>query len=423
MSDPSPNIHYCPRCGASLADQMDTCPSCGQSLCPACGAQVDANAMRCPGCGAIFEAACPECGAAVKPEDVSCAQCGAKFQPAVAPITPDATAIAPALTQAEQLQQAYFSAMNQLKSKTPPDRVEAQLIASGVTAPTSHALVGTLQATRRQADWAAGKRAMMLGGLWTVGGLAITLLGQSQANERGGSYLILWGAVIIGALQFLGGLRQFTANAPARVGFSAQPEIDPVMAASGYVWPMPQQNKWAWVGVVVFLGLMAVLSFSSLGPPLINVPAAQANLTAADLGSGFSVIDERGSEIFQDNDLRDANQRTLQDEKSLVQATVLVWKQRVGDSPTEVLAGFDKPIRQNTATPAKFVEPHTVTVGQHSGALESFQFESLGRQGQGYVLAFVQDNVIVIVFEVGQSGAVSEEQVVGHAQLIDQRFK
>jgi hypothetical protein len=352
----------------------------------------------------------------VTPEAVSCAQCGAQFQSAVA----DAV---PALTQAEQLQQSYLFALTQLKSKTPPDQVEAQLIASGVTAPTSRVLVGTLQATRRQVERETGRRTMLIGGLWTVGGLVITLLGQSLANERGGSYYILWGAVILGALQFVGGLRQYLANAPAQWSNGAQPEVDPVMAASGYVWPLPPQNKLAWVGVVVFLGIMALLSFSSLGPPLIDKAAAQVNLTAADVGSGFTLAEDSGTEDLSDDDLRDVSRRVLQSEDSFIQSTVLVWKQRVGDSPLALLTAFDKQIRQDTSVAAKFDAPHAVVVGQQSGALESFQFESLGRKGEGYVLAFVRDNVMVVVFEIGPSGAVTEEQIIAHAQLIDQRLK
>jgi hypothetical protein len=415
MSDTSLNIHYCPRCGAELQEQVDTCPSCGQSLCPACGAQIDAEAMSCPHCGVTFEAACPECGATLNPADEVCPQCGARFQAAT-------TEDLPALTQAEQLQQSYLFAMNQLKSKTPPEQVEAQLITSGVTAPTSHALVGTLQATRRQADRAAGKRTLLLGGLWTVGGLAITLLGQAVANERGGSYLILWGAVIIGALQFLAGLRQYLANAPTVDG-GLQPQIDPVMAASGYVWPMPQQSKWAWAGVVIFLAVMALLSFSSVGAPLIDKAAAQVNLTAADVGAGFVLAEEVGPETFPGEDLRDANRRVLQGEDAFVQATVLMWKQRVGDSPLALLTAFDRSIREDTSVTAEFDTPHTVTVGPNDGALEAFQLTAQGRTLQGYLLAFTRDNVMVMVLEIGLPGTVDEQDVVAHAQAIDQRLR
>jgi hypothetical protein len=83
-----------------------------------------------------------------------------------------------------------------------------------------------------------------------------------------------------------------------------------------------------------------------------------------DLGSGFALVDERGTESFQDKDLRSASQRLWQGESSFVQATVLVWKQPVGDSPTAVLAGFDKPFRQNTSTPAKFTVTSSASCGR-----------------------------------------------------------
>lgn len=49
---------------------------------------------------------------------------------------------------------------------------------------------------------------MVVGGLWLVGGLLVTGLSYAMASgqSEGGSYVVAWGAVLFGGLQFLGGL-------------------------------------------------------------------------------------------------------------------------------------------------------------------------------------------------------------------------
>lgn len=51
-----------------------------------------------------------------------------------------------------------------------------------------------------------------LGGLWCFGGLVVTL-GTMSAASNGGTYLIAWGPVIFGAIQFFKGLGQLSAAA------------------------------------------------------------------------------------------------------------------------------------------------------------------------------------------------------------------
>ncbi len=420
QTDTSPSLHYCPRCGTPLTAGVDICPSCGQTLCPSCGAQVDENATHCPACGVALELACPNCGASLQPEDVRCARCGTTFQ--VGAPQSIVAVTTPQFTQAEQVHQAYLYALNQLQAKADPQQVEEQLVVSGLARSTVSALMNTLLVTRRQADRAAGRHNMLIGGLWIVGGLVITLVGQTLAQERGGSYYILWGAVIIGAILFVRGLGQFLNNAPARSTLEAQPEIDPLMAKNNYVWPMPKQKKSSWLGVIAFLALMAMLSLSSLGTPLINKSAAQVNLTAADLGSEFLRTDEGGPEAFNDKDLRDANIRTLTGDNTIVRSTVLIWNKRSGDSPNALLAAFDKPIRQDASVPVSFGSPHAVSIGKQ-GALESFQFKTNGRKMHGHLLTFIRENVVVLVLEIGPKGGVTEDLIQSHARLIDKRLQ
>lgn len=46
---------------------------------------------------------------------------------------------------------------------------------------------------------------MLYGALWCIGGIIVTSVGYSSASG-GGSYLVTWGAILFGALQFFKGL-------------------------------------------------------------------------------------------------------------------------------------------------------------------------------------------------------------------------
>jgi hypothetical protein len=55
---------------------------------------------------------------------------------------------------------------------------------------------------------AAAKRMMLFGALWCIGGIAVTAITYSMASESpgGGTFVIAWGAILFGFVQFLRGL-------------------------------------------------------------------------------------------------------------------------------------------------------------------------------------------------------------------------
>jgi len=55
-----------------------------------------------------------------------------------------------------------------------------------------------------------GQRNMLYGALWCTGGIIITLVtyGMASSGSGGGTYVIAWGAVLFGAIQFFKGLFQ-----------------------------------------------------------------------------------------------------------------------------------------------------------------------------------------------------------------------
>ncbi|OHB66111.1 MAG: hypothetical protein A2Y76_03575 [Planctomycetes bacterium RBG_13_60_9] len=54
----------------------------------------------------------------------------------------------------------------------------------------------------------AGGKNMLFGAMWCIGGTVVTAVTYSEASSEGGTYIIAWGAIVFGALQFLKGVWQ-----------------------------------------------------------------------------------------------------------------------------------------------------------------------------------------------------------------------
>jgi hypothetical protein len=54
---------------------------------------------------------------------------------------------------------------------------------------------------------------MMFGALWCIGGLLVTVLTyQAAAGGEGGKYVVAWGAMLFGAIQFFRGVMQTSGD-------------------------------------------------------------------------------------------------------------------------------------------------------------------------------------------------------------------
>lgn len=56
---------------------------------------------------------------------------------------------------------------------------------------------------------AAAKRNMLVGGLWCIGGIVVTIATYAVASGSGGMYFILWGPAIFGGIRFVRGVVQY----------------------------------------------------------------------------------------------------------------------------------------------------------------------------------------------------------------------
>jgi hypothetical protein len=54
----------------------------------------------------------------------------------------------------------------------------------------------------------AARQNIVVGALWCVGGIIVTAATYNAVKDTGGTFLIAWGAILFGGIQFLKGLIQ-----------------------------------------------------------------------------------------------------------------------------------------------------------------------------------------------------------------------
>jgi len=109
----------------------------------------------------------------------------------------------------ELVQAIYHFAAEQLHNGVAPHNVEKLLIEKGLDAEAAGTVVENLRKARSEALREAGKKNMLYGALWCVGGIVVTVVTyQAAAGGGGGSYVVAWGAILFGAIQFFRGAFQ-----------------------------------------------------------------------------------------------------------------------------------------------------------------------------------------------------------------------
>jgi hypothetical protein len=123
-------------------------------------------------------------------------------------MSPDpAPAAEPQMSTQEIVDSLYAFAAERLMNGTPPDQIERELMDRGLDAEAARIIVSNLQQARAKAMKEAGQKNMLFGALWCIGGIIVTAV-TYQAAIGGGSYVVAWGAILFGAIQFFRGLSQ-----------------------------------------------------------------------------------------------------------------------------------------------------------------------------------------------------------------------
>ncbi len=359
---------------------------------------------------------CPRCGADMPGSTPTCPACGHVIQTEAAPAL---STVAPVTN--EQLLYAQTAAMRQMEGGATPQQVVDQLASQHLDRATATALYNTLAATRYQVERTTARRTMLDGLIWAIAGVAVTILTRLIAEERGGTYFIFWGPALFGGLQFFRSLSQFLrSRAPQSLVGTVVADAN--LVARGFVWPKPPMNLKATLGSVAVLAVFVVISLLGRGDPLFDQAAAKLNLSTADLGAGFVITEDRGADAANDEDLRDANTRDFESDSVFIRSVVMVGKKNFSDTPDELIDVLEQSMQQETSVVAKFEKSQTVLIGDRGG-VESFTLTGLSGSLQGYMAAFIQRNVIVLIIEMGPEDQVTKESVQQHARLIANRLQ
>jgi hypothetical protein len=113
----------------------------------------------------------------------------------------------PEMTNEQYVEAVYTFAAEQMRDGVAPAKIKASLIEKGVDEESAGVVVRNLKEARSKAIKEAANKNMLFGALWCIGGIVVTALTYSAA-AGGGRYVVAWGAVVFGAIQFVRGLAQ-----------------------------------------------------------------------------------------------------------------------------------------------------------------------------------------------------------------------
>ena len=99
-------------------------------------------------------------------------------------------------------QALYGYAAQRMKNGASDAQIVGELKEKGLNEELARTIVSKLRPVHTEARHTAGRKNMIFGALWCVGGLIATLVGMSAG---GGYFIIFWGAIIFGAAQFIRG--------------------------------------------------------------------------------------------------------------------------------------------------------------------------------------------------------------------------
>jgi len=113
-------------------------------------------------------------------------------------------------SQEEVVKAVYDYAAGLVKAGVAVPQIENILMEKGLDQESASIIVKNLLALRSKAIKNAGQKNMLYGALWCIGGIIVTAVTFTAASG-GGTYIIAWGAIIFGAIQFFRGLSQYNS--------------------------------------------------------------------------------------------------------------------------------------------------------------------------------------------------------------------
>lgn len=104
------------------------------------------------------------------------------------------------------IEQVYEYAANLLfKENKSIAETKAAIISNGISEEIATLVVSNIIRQIKEAKTERAKKDITYGAIWCVGGIIVTAVTYSAASG-GGTYVVAWGAILIGAIQLIKGL-------------------------------------------------------------------------------------------------------------------------------------------------------------------------------------------------------------------------
>ena len=109
----------------------------------------------------------------------------------------------------DTIQQMYNYASKLLfkQNKSDEETKECLIRSGGLTPEVADHIINDLNTRYKEEEKKAGRSNMLFGALWCIGGIIATVMSYNAASG-GGTYVVAWGAVLYGAVQFIKGVGQ-----------------------------------------------------------------------------------------------------------------------------------------------------------------------------------------------------------------------
>ncbi|MPM24412.1 hypothetical protein SDC9_70894 [bioreactor metagenome] len=110
------------------------------------------------------------------------------------------------VSKEEAAAQIYkYAASLLIDQKRSPSDAKRKLMEKGLDEQNATIIIDSLHKEISTQKKARANKDMLFGALWCIGGIVITAATYSAASG-GGTYVVAWGAIIFGAIQFFKGL-------------------------------------------------------------------------------------------------------------------------------------------------------------------------------------------------------------------------
>jgi hypothetical protein len=129
-------------------------------------------------------------------------------------VTAQETPPSPGVSAEALVRSIYQYAAHMMKSGCSDWQIGKALVEKGLNPEQAQIVIQKLHQVRAQVFRKAGMRDMLVGGGFCLLGLIVTIgtFSAATSSPTGGRYIVAWGAIIFGAIQFFRGLSRVSSK-------------------------------------------------------------------------------------------------------------------------------------------------------------------------------------------------------------------